>query len=172
MLDRRIGAQYYTLREFLQYKKKILTKPAKKVSEIGYKVVQLSGLGDISANNVKEITDKYSLLPVLTHRPYKEFEENLDGLIDYHKTIGCKSAGLGAIPLDGAVSEDVLNTFLKNTTRLQKKLEKARHNLLHITITRLNSAKLKASTLWILSRKTRTRTLNLRWTFTGLRSAE
>ena len=111
MLDRRIGAQYYTLREFCNTKENF-DETCKKVSEIGYKTVQLSGLGDISASDVKEVTDKYSLLPVLTHRPSAEFEEKLDELIDYHKTIGCKAAGLGAIPLDGAVSEDVLNTFL------------------------------------------------------------
>lgn len=123
MIDRRIGAQYYTVRDFCKTKEDF-DQTCKKVSEIGYKTVQLSGLGDISAADVKEVIDKYSLLPVLTHRPSAEFEENLGNLIDYHKTIGCKAAGLGAIPLDGAVSEDVLGAFLKKYNAIAEELEK------------------------------------------------
>lgn len=123
MIDRRIGAQYYTVRDFCKTKDDF-DQTCKKVSEIGYKTVQLSGLGDISAADVKEVIDKYSLIPILTHRPYTEFEESLDELVSYHKTIGCSIAGLGAIPLDGAVSEDVLGTFLKKYNAIAEELEK------------------------------------------------
>ena len=123
MLDRRIGAQYYTVREFCDTKENFDTT-CKKVSDIGYKVVQLSGLGSISAADVKEVIDKYSLIPTITHRPYSEFEEDLDNLISYHKTIGCDIAGLGALNLKDAITEEELNSFIKKYNEIAEKLEK------------------------------------------------
>lgn len=123
MVDRKIGAQFYTLREFCKTKEDF-EKSCEKVSKIGYKTVQLSSIGPIAANDVKEIIDKYSLKAVLTHRPSQEFEEKTDELIEYHKTIGCDIAGLGVIPDFHNITEQYLNEFIKKYNIIAEKLEK------------------------------------------------
>lgn len=123
MTDNRIGAQYYTVRDFCRTKEDF-DETCKKISEIGYKIIQLSGIGDISAADIKKITDKYSLVPTITHRPAAEFEEKLDELISFHKTIGCRAAGLGSIPLDDVLTEEVLNDFLNKYNKIADELEK------------------------------------------------
>lgn len=51
-MDKRIGAQLYTLREFCQTAEDF-DDTLKKVSEIGYKIIQVSGIGPISAADIK-----------------------------------------------------------------------------------------------------------------------
>ena len=46
-MDKRIGAQYYTIRDFCGTLDDF-DYSCKKISEIGYKTVQLSGIGDFS----------------------------------------------------------------------------------------------------------------------------
>ena len=108
-MDQRIGAQYYTIRDFCQ------TLPdfdssCKKISEIGYKTVQLSGIGSFTGGEVKAVLDKYGLFPVCTHRAAQNYLEHLDDEIEFHKTIGCSIAGLGAMPGFGA-SEEIIRSF-------------------------------------------------------------
>ncbi len=96
-MDKRIGAQLYTIRDFCKTAEDF-DSSMKKVSEIGYKTVQVSGIGPIPAETVKEITDKYGLEIVCTHKGYADYTDNLDKLIADHKTMGCNIAGLGAMP--------------------------------------------------------------------------
>ena len=49
-----IGAQYYTIRDFCQTLEDF-RESCKKVAEIGYKTVQLSGIGDFKAEEIKPI---------------------------------------------------------------------------------------------------------------------
>ena len=51
-MDKRIGAQLYTLREFCQTAEDF-DDTLKKVSEIGYKIIQVSGIGPISAADIR-----------------------------------------------------------------------------------------------------------------------
>ncbi len=96
-MDIKIGAQYYTVREFCRDLKGF-DETCKKVSEIGYKSIQLSGTGDFEAEDIKSITDKYGLEVVCTHRGYDKYVNNLDEEIKFHKTIGANICGLGAFP--------------------------------------------------------------------------
>ena len=60
-MDNRIGAQFFTIRNFCKTIEDF-EESCKKVSEIGYKVVQLSGIGDFKAEEVKAVLDKYHLV--------------------------------------------------------------------------------------------------------------
>ena len=96
-MDKRIGAQLYTIRDFCKTAEDF-DASMKKVSEIGYKTVQVSGIGPIPAEKVKEITDKYGLEIVCTHKGYGDYTDNLDKVIADHKTMCCNILGLGAMP--------------------------------------------------------------------------
>ena len=96
-MDNRIGAQLYTLRNFCKTLEGF-DESCRKVSEMGYKVIQLSGNGDFTAEEVKEVLDKYGLVCACTHRAPEKYLEHLDKEIAFHKIIGCKVCGLGAMP--------------------------------------------------------------------------
>ena len=96
-MDNRIGAQFFTIREFCKTLEDF-DESCKKVSEMGYKVVQLSGIGDFTGPEVKNVLDKYGLICACTHRAADKYLEHLDDEIEFHKTIGCKVCGLGAMP--------------------------------------------------------------------------
>lgn len=96
-MDNRIGAQLYTLRHFCKTLEGF-DESCKKVREMGYKVIQLSGTGDFTAEEVKTVMDRYGLVCACTHRAPEKYLEHLDEEIEYHKTIGCQVCGLGAMP--------------------------------------------------------------------------
>ncbi len=94
---KRIGAQYYTIREFCKTLEDF-DASCKKIKEIGYKTVQLSGIGNFEGKDIRKILDKYSLVAVCTHRSAQNYLENIEKEIEFHKAIGCNIAGLGAMP--------------------------------------------------------------------------
>lgn len=120
-MDKRIGAQYYTIRDFCKTLEDF-DASCKKVSEIGYKTVQLSGIGDFAGEEVRKVLDKYNLKAVCTHRSPQNYLENIEKEIEYHKAIGCNVAGLGAMPGFNCEMETILS-FGKNFTDVCEKLK-------------------------------------------------
>lgn len=96
-MDKRIGAQFYTIRNFCGTLEGF-DDSCRRVSEMGYKVIQLSGTGDFTGEEVKSVLDKYGLICACTHRGADRYLEHLDEEIEFHKTIGCKVCGIGAMP--------------------------------------------------------------------------
>ncbi len=121
-MDKRIGAQYYTIRNFCKTIEDF-DESCKKVSEIGYKTVQLSGIGDFEAEDIKKILDKYGLEAVCTHRPADNYLNNLENEIEFHNTIGAKICGLGSMPGFNAKIETI-NNFIDSFTRVSNELNK------------------------------------------------
>lgn len=119
-MNKNIGAQFYTIRNTCQTIEEF-DESCKKVKDIGYKVVQLSGIGPFKAEDVKKIVDKYDLEVVCTHRAAANYLENLDEEIHFHKTLGCKICGLGGMP--GYTGEETVMNFIENFTPVCKKLE-------------------------------------------------
>ena len=93
----KLGAQMYTLRTYAQNEKD-LRFSLKKVSEIGYSEVQLSAIGPIKPEIIKEICDECDLRIVLTHTPPDRILYDTQAVIDEHKMYGCKYIGIGSMP--------------------------------------------------------------------------
>lgn len=127
-MDKRIGAQYWTLRDYCQTLEDF-DATCKKVREMGYKTVQLSGIGDFTAEEIKEVLDKHDLIPVCTHRSFKSYLENLDEVIKFHKTIGCKVCGIGELPdydvNDAVLTIERLEEFGRDFTPVCEKLKES-----------------------------------------------
>lgn len=96
-MDKRIGAQLYTLRDFTQTKEDF-EKSMKRVRDIGYKAVQISAVGPMAPEDMREICQKYDLAIACTHKGFDDYVNHLDEMIDFHKKLGCDIAGLGAMP--------------------------------------------------------------------------
>lgn len=121
-MDKRIGAQYYTIRKAVETLEDF-DVACKKVSDIGYKIVQISGM-PLKAKEMREILDKYSLECVTTHKGYMDFVEDLDEVIDYNKALGSKICGLGMMPKDYAASNEKVTRMLKALDRAAAELRK------------------------------------------------
>ncbi|MCK4244961.1 MAG: sugar phosphate isomerase/epimerase [Candidatus Omnitrophica bacterium] len=82
-----IGAQLYTLREYLKTPAEI-AKTLKEVRKIGYRVVQISGLGPIEPKELKRILDGEGLYPCSTHTGYEKIIKEPQKVIEEHKILG------------------------------------------------------------------------------------
>ena len=121
----KIGAQYYTVREFCQTKEDFdLT--CKKIKEIGYTYVQLSGIGDFEPEFIKETLDKYGLYAVCTHRAPQSYLENIEKEISFHKTIGIKYAGIGSVNIENVwadgITKEGMDKFLADFNKVADRL--------------------------------------------------
>lgn len=125
-MDKRIGAQYYTIRDFCQTLEDF-DASCKKIREIGYQTVQLSGIGDFPGDEVKKVLEKYQLTAVCTHRNPNSYLEHLDKEIEYHKAIGCKIAGIGSMPKFNAAPETI-EEFVQNYRPVAEEL--AKHDII------------------------------------------
>lgn len=92
-----IAAQLYTLRDYARTAEE-LDATLGKVAAIGYQAVQVSGIGPIAPQTVKELADKHGLSICATHIGYDRFTSNLEGVIADHQLWDCKYAGIGAMP--------------------------------------------------------------------------
>ena len=93
----KIGAQLYTLRNYLQTERDIEVT-LQKVAEIGYSTVQVSGIGKIAPERLREISDKNGLEIVITHTNPDRILFDTENVIKEHEILGCKYIGLGAMP--------------------------------------------------------------------------
>ncbi len=122
-MNMKIGAQLYTIREHTQTPEDF-DASMKKIREMGYQIVQLSGQGPLDPQFIRDTLDRYGLTAICSHRNKKEFLEDLEGLIRWHRITGCTIAGLGSFP--GKIAEEgVFEGFLKDFTPVAARLREA-----------------------------------------------
>lgn len=80
------GLQLYTLREYCKTPKDIADS-LKKVKEIGYNVVQISGIGPIDTKELKKMLDDLGMKAVTTHLPYQRIINETEEVIEEHKIL-------------------------------------------------------------------------------------
>ena len=89
-----IGAQFYTVRQSCQNLTDF-AESLKKVADIGYRTVQISGTCPYPADWLKENLERNGLRCVLTHIPVPRLTGELDQVIADHRVFGCDHIGLG-----------------------------------------------------------------------------
>jgi len=92
-----LGAQMYNLRQFTQSERD-LDLSLKKVAAIGYKTVQISGIGNIAADRVRALCDRYGLSVVLTHMNADRVAFDTEAVIRENEIMGCDYIGVGMMP--------------------------------------------------------------------------
>jgi len=115
-MNRSLGAQYYTIRECVSDIESF-DVACKKVSDIGYKIVQISNM-PLQAKEMREILDKYGLKVVVSHRKFADFMSNLDEVIDYNKTLGCDICGVGMTPYEYVESNDTVTNYIREVNKI------------------------------------------------------
>jgi len=107
-----IAAQLYTIREFTKTPGDVRSA-LKKIAEIGYKSVQVSGFGPIEPQLLKEYLDENKLTVCATHMPFDRIINDTDKLIEEHKLWNCKYIGLGSMPGEYKKDKASYDEFIK-----------------------------------------------------------
>lgn len=120
----RLGAQLYTVRDFARTPDEI-RETFKKIKDIGYECVQVSGLGAIDARELAEISEKTCLPITCTHSPVPRIIGDTDALIEEHKIYGCPVIGVGYMPNEYHGTREGLEKFLSAVQPAVEKIHRA-----------------------------------------------
>lgn len=99
-IDLNLGAQLYTLRDHTKNAVDFI-ETMKKVAEIGYRFVQVSGVGSsVTPAVIRQACDETGLKVVLTHTNADRIRDNTADVIADHNIYGCDALGIGGIPYE------------------------------------------------------------------------
>ena len=119
-----IGAQMYTVRDFCKNTVDF-AETLKKIADIGYKTVQVSGTCDYDAEWLRDELKKNGLSCVITHTPFDKIINDTETVIANHKTFGCKYIGLGCMPKLGEVTREVADDFISKALPAAEKIKES-----------------------------------------------
>ncbi len=122
-MNRIIGAQMYTIRDYLKTESDIDASFAK-LKEIGYTHGQKSGFS-ARPEFIKELCDKYDFKINATHTDFDFMCDNTDAVIEEHKIIDCPIAGTGAMPNAYRSDKESILRFVQKANTLADKLAAA-----------------------------------------------
>lgn len=106
----KVGAQLYTLKNFCKTTEDF-AETLKKVADIGYTTVQVSGTCGYEADWLAEELKKNGLTCDLTHYSFDEMVADPAAVADFHEKFGCKYIGVGCLPNwhEGNIEESAAN---------------------------------------------------------------
>ncbi len=117
-----IGAQFFTIREYCKTLPDF-AESLKKVADIGYRTVQISGTCPYEPQWLKEQLDLNGLKCVITHTNAKRLVEETEAVAKDHDIFDCKYVGLGSYsfnPEEGHSFEDFMETYVPVAQRLKE----------------------------------------------------
>lgn len=108
-----IGAQFYTIRDFCKTSED-LSESLKKIADIGYTTVQLSGTCPYDPQWMAQELSKNGLKCVITHTAPQKLTEETEQVCRDHDILDCRYVGLGSYRFDDAqcTVDGFLRTYL------------------------------------------------------------
>lgn len=97
MPAQRIGLNLYSLREQCG-DPAALTSTLKRVHEIGYRYVQISGLGATEPSAIVDALEKSAMRACATHVSWDRFVESPDAMVDLHRKYATTHSAIGSLP--------------------------------------------------------------------------
>lgn len=122
MFKPEMGIQLYTLRDHIQNAEDFDSTLAR-LKAMGVNTVQISAIGDIPARVQSDILKKHGMTVCVTHKGFDRMCNDLDSLIEEHKTIGCDALGLGAPSQEYRETAENVRDFMGKATEICKKLK-------------------------------------------------
>ena len=119
-----IGAQLYTVRDFCKTTED-LAETLKKIAEIGYKNVQVSGTCEYEAEWLAAELKKNGLKCVITHTPPAKLLADAKKVAADHTIFGCDYVGLGGYRFDETEPEGTYENFVKTYTPVIEALQES-----------------------------------------------
>jgi sugar phosphate isomerase/epimerase len=119
-----LAAQLYTVRQFTQTAQGF-AESIEKICKIGYKAVQISGIGAIDPVEVKRIIDDNGLTICITHIPYDQLWHKTQEVVDLHHLWECKNVAIGSMPAEFRTGEDGFRRFAVEANRVGETLARS-----------------------------------------------
>ncbi|MEW6751291.1 MAG: sugar phosphate isomerase/epimerase [Candidatus Latescibacterota bacterium] len=92
-----IGAQLYTVRDQMRTPAEVRAA-FRRLRDIGYEAVQVSGLGPVSPQELAEIAQAAGMQIAATHIGYEQIVGEPQVVIDQHRLWGCRHVAIGGMP--------------------------------------------------------------------------
>jgi sugar phosphate isomerase/epimerase len=119
-----LAAQLYTVRQSTQTANEF-SQSMQKIRAIGYKAVQVSGIGPIPHTEVKHILDDNNLTVCITHISYDLLQNHISDVIEQHHLWNCKHVAVGSMPEKYRGSEEGFRRFAEDATKIGQELARA-----------------------------------------------
>ncbi len=113
------GAQLYTLRDFCKTPEQ-LAETLKRVADMGYRTVQLSGTCAYDPDWMNERLRENGLKCVLTHTDAMRIASHTQDVVNDHKKFGCGHIGIGYYKME---TQEAVDEFLNRFGPAMKILE-------------------------------------------------
>lgn len=110
-----IGAQLYTISDFCQSLESF-EESLKKIADIGYKNIQVSGTCEFEPQWLAEQLKKNGLKCVLTHTPEAKLKADAAKVAKDHDVFDCKYVGLGWYTFNEKSDNQNFASFIKDFT--------------------------------------------------------
>ena len=120
----KLGAQFYSIRDKNQTPEGIY-ESFKTMKEIGYSITQMSAIGPIEPERLRDISLEFSLPITCTHTNPQFVLEETDRIIKEHKIYGCPVIGLGSMPEIYRGSIEGTRKFISDFSVPAKKIREA-----------------------------------------------
>lgn len=120
----RLGAQFYSIRAECKTPE-ALYGSMRKIKDIGYEIIQISGVCDIEAELLRAYSEELELPITCTHKSFDSIVNGTEKLIEYHRAIGCSVIGLGIMPEEYRSSIEGVREFIRLLCEPIKKIEDA-----------------------------------------------
>lgn len=117
-----MGIQLYTLRDHIKTAPDFDATLAR-LKKMGVGTVQISGIGDIPAEEQRAILDKNGIDVCITHKSLDRMENDLDALLKEHEIIGCRDIGLGCAPKELRGNTANVGEFLRRTDAIGRNMK-------------------------------------------------
>ncbi len=116
-----LGAQLFTLREYCKNLEDF-SETLKKVADMGYKTVQVSGTCAYEGQWLADELKKNDLRCVITHTPMDKIRDLTDTVIADHQTFDCRYVGIGCAPNCFAKGEEDMKALCDTIDAASQKL--------------------------------------------------
>ncbi|MBQ8551273.1 MAG: sugar phosphate isomerase/epimerase [Clostridia bacterium] len=127
-----LGAQMYTVRDFTKTNEDF-ARTMERLAKIGYKYVQVSGIGkEVTPEAIAKASKDTGLKVVLTHTAVDRILNETDKVIEEHDLYGCDGVGIGGIFMYRPFNLESFKRFADDFAPAIEKIKKAgKHFLYH-----------------------------------------
>lgn len=126
----KIGAQFYTIHEHCDTLEKF-AESIKKVADIGYKYVQISGTCAYDPMWLKENLDASGLKCVITHNPADRLINEPQKLAEENSVFGCDYVGLGGYGFKSSDSNQDYDNYIRQYKKTAETLKRCGKLFMH-----------------------------------------
>ncbi len=117
----KLGAQFYSIHDKTKTPEGIY-ESFREMKDIGYSVVQMSAIGPIEPERLRDISLEFALPITCTHTNPTFVLEETDRIIKEHKIYGCPVIGIGSMPTEYRGSAEGIKKFISDFSVPAKKI--------------------------------------------------